>query len=549
MGVWCYADLWESIAQAVPDRAAILQGDTQLTWRALNDQANALARHLLRQGVGHQGKVGIYMPNRPEYLITQYAAFKASLVPFNVNYRYSEAELVYLFDNADAEVVVFDAAYADRLAAIRAQLPKVRIWIVVHGSTTQALPVWADDFDAVASCVVPENIQGPRGRSGDDAMFIYTGGTTGMPKGVVWRQEDALGVHNFGSNPALGLPALTAPEEAGLRAARTADLAPTTLITCPLMHGTGLMSAVGAFLLGGAAVLLEGGSFDAEAIWGAVEQHRAQRMTIVGLAFASPLLDALKANPCRWDLSSLRIIGSAGAMWSQENKREMMTHLPGVQMADAFGSSEAFGLGASVSAGDKAEGTARFALGARAAVFTEDGRRVKPGSGERGFIAVTGPIPLGYYKDEAKTAQTFRMFEGKRWSVPGDWAELAADGSLKLLGRGSQSINTGGEKVFPEEVEEALKRHAAVNDAAVVGMPDPRFGERVCAIVQLRRGAPEPDLAELSQFVKEQIAPYKAPRDLVVVEDIGRAPNGKLDYRALKERARSSLLSSATAAT
>lgn len=536
MSVWCYADLWEAIAHSVPDRPAILRDDEQVTWHDFNARANALADALLDMDIPRQAKLGIYMPNLSAYMIAQFAAFKASLVPFNVNYRYSAGELLYLLDNADAEAIVFDARFADRLDAIRAQLPKVRAWIAVPQDGA-AVPVWAISYDEIIASARDANVGRPEGRSGDDAMFIYTGGTTGMPKGVVWRQEDALGVHNFGANALLGLPSLSSPAEAGTRARQMESSSQTTLVACPLMHGTGLMSAVGTFLLGGTLVLLSGASFSAEEAWSAVERHGVKRMTIVGLPFATPLLEALERHPGRWDLSSLELIGSAGAMWSHESKQRMMALLPHVQMADAYGSSEAFGLGSSVSRKGQAETTARFAVGGKAAVFTEDGRRVQPGSGERGLVAVTGHLPLGYYKDEAKTAQTFRTFEGRRWSVPGDWAEINADGSLKLLGRGSQSINTGGEKVFPEEVEEALKRHAAIRDAAVLGVPDARFGERICAIVELQAGAPEPALEELAQFVKGQLADYKAPRKLLVVADIGRAPNGKLDYAALRKQA------------
>jgi acyl-coenzyme A synthetase/AMP-(fatty) acid ligase len=246
------------------------------------------------------------------------------------------------------------------------------------------------------------------------------------------------------------------------------------------------------------------------------------------------MLEALEANPGRWDLSCVLMIGSSGAMWNVENKRGLIRHLPQVTLMDSFASSEAFGMGVSTMTAAGETATAKFMLGENAAVFTEDGRRVQPGSGERGRSAVGGFIPLGYYNDPKKTAETFPTFEGRRWSMPGDWATVEADGSISLLGRGNQCINTGGEKVFPEEVEEALKRHGSVRDAAVVGLPHPRFGETICAVVELRKGEPQPPTEELRAFVRDQLADYKAPRTVLFVDSVGRAPNGKLDYKAVK---------------
>jgi 3-oxocholest-4-en-26-oate---CoA ligase len=253
------------------------------------------------------------------------------------------------------------------------------------------------------------------------------------------------------------------------------------------------------------------------------------------MAFAQPMLEALDANPGRWDLSSLRRIGSSGTVWSMENKQGLLRHLPARSIFDSLGSSEAVGLGASASTADGTTETAKFMVTANSACFTEDGRRVEPGSGERGLLAVSGFLPVGYYKDQEKTERTFRVFEGRRWSVPGDWATVEADGSLKLLGRGSQVINTGGEKVFPEEVEEAIKRYPGVRDAAVVGVPDPRFGERICAVVDVGDGQP-PTLEALAEHVRQHLARYKAPRELVLAPVL-RAANGKLDYKTVRAEA------------
>jgi fatty-acyl-CoA synthase len=292
--------------------------------------------------------------------------------------------------------------------------------------------------------------------------------------------------------------------------------------------------------LGGCVVTLPSRTFDVGELLGEIERRRVQTLIIVGQAFAGPMLDDLTSNPNRYDLSSLIMISSSGVMWSQENKQGLLTYIPQVILFDSFGSSEAVGMGGAISAAGAATETAKFTLGPTCAVFTEDGRRVEPGSGERGLVAVGGNIPMGYYKDETKSAQTFRTFEGSRWSVPGDWAEILADGTLVLLGRGSVCINTGGEKVFPEEVEEVLKRHSSVRDAVAVGIPDTRFGETICGVVEAEAGA-TPTLSVLNEHVKTALAAYKAPRHIVVIDTIGRAPNGKVDYKRLKAYAMNQL--------
>jgi fatty-acyl-CoA synthase len=285
--------------------------------------------------------------------------------------------------------------------------------------------------------------------------------------------------------------------------------------------------------LGGAIVSLPSRHLDASELWDEVVERRVTAIVIVGQAFAGPMLDELDAHPGQRDLSSVQVITSSGVMWNEENKAGLLRHMPQAILFDSYGSSEGVGLGGSVSVGGAAAPTAKFMLGPSCAVFTDDGRRVEPGSGEQGMVAISGYIPLGYYKDATKTAQTFRTFEDRRWSVPGDWAEVTEDGTLHLLGRGSVCINTGGEKVFPEEVEEVLKTHASVRDAVAVGVQDARFGEAICAVVEAEEGLTL-DLGTLADHVRTTLAPYKAPRHLVVVDSIGRAPNGKVDYKRLK---------------
>ncbi len=529
---WNFADVFEAVARNAPDRACQIQGDRIITWSQFDRRANALAADFVAAGLGHQAKVACYLYNGPEYIETMVAAFKVSMVPVNTNYRYGPEEIIYLFDNADAEVVVFHACFTELLDGIRSRLGKVKRWYVV-ADETGAGPSWASSYETVVSggADVPA-IDWPR--SGNDLLLLYTGGTTGMPKGVMWRSDDLFNVLGAGGSALTGTPPGISADELGSRIDLSVPQAPVMLVACPLMHGTGQFSALIAMVVGGAVVTLENRKFDVHELFQTVERLKVTSVVIVGQAFAGPMLDHLDEDPGRYDLSSIAMISSSGVMWSQENKEGLLRHIPGMILFDSYGSSEAVGLGGSVSGTGAAEKTAKFALGVSSAVFTDDGRRVEPGSGEQGMVAVGGFIPLGYYKDEAKTAQTFRTFEGRRWSVPGDFAEVNADGSLHLLGRGSVCINTGGEKVFPEEVEEALKTHPSVRDAVAVGLPDSRFGETICAVVETEDGVDEPTLGELTDHVKHALAAYKAPRHLLVVDSIQRAPNGKVDYKRLK---------------
>ena len=536
MTEWRIADVWEAIAGKTPDRPALIQGDRMVSWGDFDRRADALAAALLAGGVSSEAKVAAYLFNGPEYLEVYYAAFKAGLAPINTNYRYGGEELVYLFDNADAEVVVFHAGFTQTLEAIRSRLSKVKVWIAVAEPGFPA-PSWALDYEALAAGTPRVRpVKGPWGRTGDDLLLLYTGGTTGMPKGVMWRQDDLFNVLGAGGQAARGVEPIPSVQAAADRLDPDGARPPLTLVCCPLMHGTGQFSAFITLNQGGAVATLPSRGFSAIELWNEAERLKVDGIVIVGLAFSTPMLEALEAEPRRWDLSNVVSISSSGSMWSQENKRGLLQYCVNATIFDSFGSSEAVGLGASASTPGAEAATAAFVLGPTCAVFNEDGRRVEPGSGERGLVAVSGFLPVGYYKDPEKSARTFLTFEGVRWSAPGDWAEVNADGSLKLLGRGSQCINTGGEKVFPEEVEEALKTHPHVRDAVVVGVPDARFGERICAVVE-PDGANELELADVSAHVRERLAAYKAPRELVVVDTIGRAPNGKVDYKTCRARA------------
>ena len=531
MSNWNFADLYEGIASRIPDHPCQIQGDRVVTWREFDERTNALAADFLDAGLTHQSKVAQYLYNCPEYLESYIASFKGSFVPANTNYRYGADEVTYLFDNSDAEAVVFHATFVPLIEEIRDNLPKVKRWYCVTDGS-HAVPHWAVDYEKVVERKVSESVRGPWGRSENDLMFLYTGGTTGMPKGVMWRQYDLFHVLGLGGNAVLGIPPAASIEEI-IDRMETGMSGTVLLSACPLMHGTGQFSSLLAMNMGGCVVTLPSRAFDVGELLGEIERRRVQTLIIVGQAFAGPILDDLIADPNRHDLSSLIMISSSGVMWSQENKEGLLKYIPQVILFDSFGSSEAVGMGGSLSAAGAATETAKFALGPNCAVFTEDGRRVEAGTGERGLVAVGGNIPMGYYKDEVKSAQTFRTFEGARWSVPGDWAEILADGTLVLLGRGSVCINTGGEKVFPEEVEEALKKHPSVRDAVAVGIPDQRFGETICGVVEAA-GGQTPSFAVLNEHVKGCLAAYKAPRNIVVIDTIGRAPNGKVDYKRLK---------------
>jgi len=540
VAAWTFADVWEAITAVQPDHPAFIQGERVITWGQFDARADALAAHLIGKGLDHQAKLAAFLYNGPEYIESYYAAFKAGYAPVNTNYRYGPEELFYLFDNADAQCVVFHTGFTEVLETIRPRLAQVKAWVAV-AEPGHPVPDWADDYDAIVAKVPAKRpVKAPWGRSGDDLLLLYTGGTTGMPKGVMWAQDDLFNVIGAGGNALLGIPPATSIDELISRITSPEHLRPTTLIACPLMHGTGQFSNLICFNAGGTAAFLPSRKFNAMELWDEVDRLQATNVVIVGLAFSTPMLEALEANPGRWDLSSVKSMSSSGSMWSQENKQGLLSFAKNAMIFDSFGSSEAVGLGVSASAPGAEAKTAAFTPGPNCVIFTEDGRRVQPGSGERGLVAVTGLLPRGYYKDEEKTARTFRIIEGVRWSVPGDWAEVNADGSLKLLGRGSVCINTGGEKVFPEEVEEALKTHLHVRDAVVVGLPDPRFGERICAVVETD-GTAQPSLAELSEHVRLTLAGYKAPRELVLVESIGRAPNGKVDYKGVKDRAMAAL--------
>ena len=536
MADWTFADIWETVADELPEAQALVHGTARKSWAEFNRRANSLARFLLDGGCGRQEKVAFYLYNGPEYLEAFAACSKASLVHINTNYRYSADELVYLWTDADAVCVLFHGVFGPTIEQIRSRLPLVRTWLWVEDGWGEC-PPWATPYHEAVAVPTIGNVRAPWGRSGDDLVLLYTGGTTGMPKGVMWRQGDVVAIVDRSNRQPL--PTESDLDSNGFSPAvrtRLRTRGPIGLAASPLMHGTGLLNAGNTLSLGGTVVTMTSRRLDAAGLLDTVDREAVKNMVIVGDAFAKPILSALEENPDRWDLSTLRVMISSGVMWSSETKEGLLRHIPQLVMVDGFGSSEAIKMGESVSRKDKPVSTATFTPGPDAVVLTEDGQLVKPGSGDIGRIAVRGHTPIGYYKDPVKSAATFPVIDGVRYSLPGDFATIDADGTITLLGRGSLCINTAGEKVFPEEVEEVLKTHPSVRDAIVVGIPDDRFGQAVTAVVVIEKDV-DFDTDAVIAHVRKRLAPYKAPRSIIVVDDLGRAANGKVDYRRWAERA------------
>ena len=537
---WNYGDMLDAVGAAVaPEKACLIHdssdGTESVTWADFNRRTNNLARRFLNRGTQASDKVAFYLRNCPAYLEGLGACFKARLTHVNVNYRYVDEELWYILDNSDAKIVIYGSEFAGHVRALRDRLPNVEVWIEVCDATPEV--EFAVSFDELAEIGDGAPLDIPR--SGDDMIFLYTGGTTGMPKGVMWAHDDHWLAGAAGATVATKLipPKNIAEHAANVKAAGGTGV---LLPCCPLMHGTGLFTAIGTLAQGGTVVTMGGNSFDPDEAWATVARHKVTGLAIVGDAFAKPLLRALDEEQGRHDISSVLGIISSGVMWSPEVKRGLLRHNPKMVLTDSFGASEAMGFGRSDTTADGTTEVAKFTLGPFCKVFTEDLREAKPGSGEVGFVARSGAIPRGYYKDPEKTAKTFPLIDGVRYSMPGDYCRVEADGTLTLLGRGSVCINTAGEKVYPEEVEEVLKAHEAVHDALVVGVPDEKWGQMVTAVIQVESGANVEEEA-LREFVRQRLAGYKTPKRIITIDNIGRASNGKADYKSVTAYAKQRL--------
>ncbi len=537
-----FADVWEYAADRVPEREAVVCGDRRLTYAELDDRANRIAAHLGEVGIGRGDTFGIFAPNCTEWIEAQLAGWKVGALPFNVNHRYSSGELSELLDDAGAVGLVFDRALGPVVEGIdperrNALAMMLAVDVPRSSGAVEVLPEGAVAYDDV--------LEGHQGatrpvlrRSGDDQYLLYTGGTTGRPKGVVWRMEDAF-YACFGGGDPMRMAPVTEP---AALADHILAAPPTYLCSAPLMHAAGQWVAT-SWLWAGGRVVLATGPFDAAATWDLVDAEGANLFTVVGDATGKPLLDAWEANPGRWRADSVFSISNGGAPMSPALKSRFIAAFPEAFFVDGFGSSETGAQGsqriasaASGKGGEAADrarrsGVAHFSpYAADTAVLDDALQRVEPGSGAIGRVALRGRIPLGYLGDPERTAATFVEHDGDRWVLTGDFATVSDDGTVSLLGRGSGCINTGGEKVFAEEVEMALQGHPDVRDVIVVGVPDERWGEAVCAVVQARTGA-VPTLDDLKSSLRSDLAGYKLPKRLVLVDQVRRSPAGKADYR------------------
>lgn len=529
------ADLFELVVDAAPDREAIVSPARRLTYRQLDERANRLAHVLADAGVGSGDHVGLQLLNGSEYLEGMLAAFKLSAVPVNVNFRYVEAELRHLYDDADLVAVVHHRRFSPRVGAVAGDAHTLKHLIVVDDDSGEEIADGALDYEQSLAAASSERPHNPA-RTGDDRYIAYTGGTTGMPKGVLWRQEDIFFAAMGGGDVFQSGNFIKTPEEL---VERMPEVGGTILTTPPLMHVSAQWGVFAALFGGGRVVFPPQGAFDADAVLRLVSDEGVNILTIVGDAMARPIADALaraQESGSPYDLSSLFVIGSGGAVLSTTAKTRLAELQPNLMIVDGFGSSETGVVGNKMHAAGDTSTAPRFTVNAQTQVLDDEGRQVEPGSGKVGRLARKGHVPLGYYKDEAKTKATFLEVDGERWVLPGDHATVDEDGTVVLLGRGSTSINTGGEKVYPEEVETALMTSAEVADAVVIGLPDDRWGERVVAVVKPSSGA-TPTLESLQQHTRASLAGYKLPREVVLVDHIERTPAGKADYAWAKETA------------
>ncbi|QYC38944.1 Long-chain-fatty-acid--CoA ligase FadD19 [Nonomuraea coxensis DSM 45129] len=517
-----HADLFEGLADAIPDRVAMICDADRRTYAELDAEANRLAHYLDGLGVRAGEHVGLQLYNGLPYVAGMLAALKLRAVPINVNYRYVESELLYLYRDSDIRALVYDVEFEPRVAAVAGEAPLLEHLIAVGGPPSIGSAV---TYEAALERGKPERGFPPR--SGQDVYIIYTGGTTGMPKGAMWRVEDLF--FGFGGGNPGGEPRAT-PQEVIDAAVKAGPM--TMMAVPPLMHGAAQMATFITWCMGGTMVYVR--KFDPDEVWRAVERERVLTVNITGDAMARPLAEALAAGS--YDVSSLFVVSSTGAILSGAVRDRLQELLPNVMILDNFGSTES-GYTASAVAGSSPEKGLRYQPNAvvRLAVLDDAGRPVEPGSGALGTVARSGRVAFGYYNDPGKTARTFVTDEqGTRWLLTGDLATVDPDGTVNVFGRGSQCVNTGGEKVFPEEVEAVLKGHPGVFDAVVTGVPDERWGNRVAAVVEPRPGA-ELTAAELDAHCRTRLSGYKVPRSYAFVDRMVRSPAGKADYRWARE--------------
>jgi len=520
------ADLFESLVEAIPDKEALVSGTDRFTFAELNTRANRMASFLRERGVGPGQHVGLHLFNGPEYVECMLAAFKLRAVSINLNYRYVADELRQVCDDADLVMVITQAELAQVAADACKGLDKVQTLVAVaDGADASSVLARDDAFDYAAAMESGDPNPSFEPRSGDDLLIIYTGGTTGMPKGVMWRHEDVFYAGLQGGNP--GGEGLKTPEELAVKA-KSGEGVLNVFSTAPFIHGAAMWGTIIAMFTGGKAIVQPGRSFDPKVVCEMITTEKPHSLSLVGDAMALPLVDELTKNADKYDTSSVFVVASAGAVLSDSVQKRLAELLPNTFIMNNFGSTETGHQGAAA-AEKSADGRTSFHMDDSNTVLDDDLKRVEPGSGVVGKLARRGHLPLGYYNDPEKTADRFITIDGVRWVLPGDAATVEADGRITVLGRGSNCINTGGEKVFPEEVEEALKSHPDVYDALVVGVADDKWMQRVAAVISPRAGK-KPTLEQLQEHCRKSIAGYKVPRALQVVDEVGRMPSGKPDY-------------------
>ena len=531
-----WATLWEALAAKQPDHVAVVIGDTHIRWRDLDERAARIASLFTEFGVGHDAKVGQLLFNCPEYLETAYASFKVRASTVNVNYRYKAPEIVHVLSDSGATALVYHGAFSEVVEQARASLPNITLFLQVNGGDDLPLLPGAIDYDAAMASHQP---MPPIQRSGADSLLLYTGGTTGLPKGVVWSHSGLFGALAFTGYASLGLPLPETIDDVSRVASElsSSGKSPVNMTAPPLMHGTAMFLAFSTFVLGGTVVLLGGRKFSAAELLRLVERERVNQLSIVGDAFARPIVEELErveSEGKAYDLSSLGRIVSTGATLSAEMKRALMKRATNAAILDMVGASEGGPFAVAMTMpGQDPVATAAFMVTPNTALFDDQTwEKIEFGSGRSGVLAASGSMPDGYFGDPEKSAKTFRVIDSVRYTIPGDFAEIDADGTVHLRGRGSVCINTGGEKVYPEEVEVAARAHPSIEDCVAVGIPDTRFGEIVTLVASRKSNISETDLIE---YVKNQIATYKAPRRIIFVDAVYRSPSGKADYRWAKE--------------